>query len=59
MEIIDKYKTIETESEGVYKEKGSKFFALPHRCLATCAMNQSYRLYDYTIFKDSCLAPSK
>lgn len=30
MEIIDKYKTIKHESEGVYKEKGSKFFAFAY-----------------------------
>lgn len=30
MSIVDKYKTIERESEGVYKEKGSKFFAFAY-----------------------------
>lgn len=29
-EIIDKYKTIKNTSEGVYKEKGSKFFAFAY-----------------------------
>ncbi|MBI9067768.1 MAG: YigZ family protein [Salinivirgaceae bacterium] len=30
MEIIDKYKTIERESKGGYKDKGSKFFAFAY-----------------------------
>jgi uncharacterized YigZ family protein len=30
MEIVDTYKTIEKPSEGLYKDKGSKFIALAH-----------------------------
>lgn len=34
LELMEKYKTIQNISEGLYKEKGSKFFSYVYPCLA-------------------------